>query len=156
MMAKLSTKKKTDKTMNTTFFYCLLGSCLLCSCSYINFEYISDNEKSPVPDVTKTTMILPSPHLAAISAKRFYKKYFSKKDLKSVNKFSVYQQNDSVWRVESPLCYGNMSYQYLKRVAFSDTGILLLSKINGEILYFSIYKPSEIHETKAQVVTIIK
>ena len=102
---------------------------------------------------TCTSMAVRHPLDAIMTAIRFYKKNFRKSVLvPDVNHFEVSLLNDSVWHVESPLVYKRLSYPTIRKYGFSDTGVLLISRKDANVLYFSIHQLSSIKETYAQEV----
>ena len=132
----------------TFFFY----SCVIIDKMMIKGNYgREDRDFHAISDISKN-MKVRYPSDAVWTSICFYRKHFKKSVLRPEDDFKISLLNDSVWRVESPIIYKRFSYQYMIRHGFSETGVLLISRKDASILYFSIYQPSPIRDNHAHTI----
>ena len=144
---------------NITLLLFLL-SLSLCSCGGIEETMIrhcysdQDSQYYAARCDTCKSMVAWLPSDAVLTAIQFYKKNFRKSVLTpNNNHFEVSLLNDSVWRVESFLIYKRLSSPTIKKYGYSNTGVLLISRKDATVLYFSIYQLSSIKETHSQEIS---
>ena len=103
-----------------------------------HFSYIGDDSLQ-IDQELKNVYKLPYPKDAFESALHFYQFYFSKRYLAVDGQFSISLFNDSVWKVECPVRY-RLKPKELSVSGFDKSSTLLISRKNGDILYFTIGK----------------
>ena len=132
-----------------TFFF---HSCIIIDKMMIKDNYYREDRDFHAKYDTSKNMKVRFPSDAVRTSIRFYKRHFRKSVLRPEDDFKITLLNDSVWRVESPLIYKRFGCQYMTRHGFSETGILLISRRDASVLYFTIYQPSPIRENHAQAI----
>ena len=90
---------------------------------------------------------LPYPKDAFERALAFFQVNFSKSHLAVDGQYSISLFNDSVWRVECPVRY-RLNSQELSISGFGKSSTLLISRKDGEILYFTIGKKKNPRSSK--------
>lgn len=124
------------------FFSILIFAVIIPSCSSVTHSY--DQYYSFVGDSTQFTeqklkheYKLPYPKDAFSNASSFFKSHFCKRFLAVDGQFTISLLNDSVWNVVCPVRYG-LNHKELSWSGFDRSSTMLISRKDGEILYFTI------------------
>ena len=123
-------------------FSMLILAVIIPSCSSMTNSY--NQYYSFVGDSTQFTeqklkyeYKLPYPKDAFSNASSFFKSHFCKRFLAVDGQFTISLLNDSVWNVVCPVRYG-LNHKELSWSGFDRCSTLLISRKDGEILYFTI------------------
>lgn len=112
------------------------------SCSSVTNSYEQDysftgDEAQLIGQELNDGYALPYPKDACIRASAFFMSNFKKSDLAVDGQFRVSLLNDSVWIVMCPVRYG-LNPKAQSWSGFDNHSTLLISRKDGEILYFTI------------------
>lgn len=138
----LSNRDKYLKYLKITFF--ALNMVFFTSCTTMTgryeqfFSYIGDDSLLFDQKLSHEYK-LPYPKDAFERALAFFQGNFSKRHLAVDGQYSISLFNDSVWRVECPVRY-RLNPQELSISGFGKSSTLLISRKDGDVLYFTIGK----------------
>ena len=128
---------KLIKIIGMLIFIVIIPSCSSMTDSYDqSYSFIGDSTQFAEKEL-KYEYKLPYPKDAFENASSFFKSYFNKRVLSVDGQFTISLLNDSVWNVVCPVRYG-MNPKELSWSGFDRSSTLLISRKNGEILYFTI------------------
>lgn len=128
---------KYQKIILISCFIVLIPSCTSVTNSYEQNYSFSGDETILYRQKHGDDNKLPYPKDACKSASDFFRTNFSRKHLAVDGPFTISLFNDSVWKVECPVRYG-ITTEELSWGGFDKHSTLLLSRKNGEVLYFTI------------------
>lgn len=117
----------------------LFPSCTsMTECYEQPFSYIGDDSLQFSQEL-RSEYKLPYPKDAFERALAFFHVNFSNRHLIVDGQYSISLFNDSVWRVECPVRY-RLNPKELSISGFGNSSTLLVSRKDGDILYFTIGK----------------
>ena len=111
------------------------------SCTSMTYRYeqnyLFTGDESLLFGQESNEYALPYPKDVCMRASSFFKSNFSRRDLAVDGQFSISLLNDSVWMVICPVRYG-LNLQKQSYSGLDNSSTLLISRKDGEILYFTI------------------
>ena len=120
----------------------IIPSCSSMTHSYVqNYSFVGDSTQFAEKEL-KNEYKLSYPKDAFENASSFFKSHFSKKVLAVDGQYTISLLNDSVWKVVCPVRYG-LNPNELSWSGFDRSSTLLISRKDGEILYFTIGRKKE-------------